>query len=432
MKKLPFLLLCTIIISCNETLQTSIPDVGNDVNPSSAEYPVLQFDSSEAIEVYMHGGPAICTKSASGDFLSYAETIMKEPGYDDRENVILSERFGMILNPVGELEFSNYLLKVSPVGILFGTIAQRNDIVRLSQDSTILSLCNGTVSIPEISSEAIFHTIKGYDGIVLFDTFGLIDASNGSGIVEPETKSVSKNLINYPRNSFDLHFQVSWNAEFTVPPSGKQKVKFSDEDFCNDTKIYQQDYAVTSDGGLKTKTMRKRALGIWKKYSNQLEGGIINFSILESGNFSDINGQSYDISEVKYNGQKKTIYTISRRGNDLQAVDRMNLSSLITAGNSAAKSHGIKEEIDAVRFVISDTEAITRFPNDITSGTFEKIELNWPVSFGGSVKTPNSYILGGKSKIRSQGNYHVAHTTIYGQSTIENETRGSKMTYKYE
>ena len=76
------------------------------------------------------GSDDISTKSISSnpDFLSYAETVMLEPGYDDKPNVIISEVFGSVLNPDGEVIFGDYMLKVCDYGILYTKVSNANTV----------------------------------------------------------------------------------------------------------------------------------------------------------------------------------------------------------------------------------------------------------------------------------------------------------------
>ena len=152
--------------------------------------------------------------------------------------------------------------------------------------SNISSLCQKE-NCPYISNKNSqeSYSISGYDGIYVFDTFGLIEgwgrtiAENDSNETDIATKVyVDGEYQELNTNALELFggtgMAADWRKSFVKPKSGNQKVKFSDKKHCNDTKIYQQNFGVDSDDGVKTKTMKKRLGTIWDKVNGPLEAAI--------------------------------------------------------------------------------------------------------------------------------------------------------------
>lgn len=209
----------------------------------------------------------------------------------------------------------------------------------------------------------------------------------------------------------------------------KLEYSFSDRKYCNDTKAFQQSYAVASDGGLKTKTMKKNSLGIWNKIDNQIEGGITLFSVFEYGTYDNITSDSPDINKVNYGGVTKYVYTISARGTTAQSHVPSNIFGLLSQGNALAQSMGLSISIDGIRFVLNNTNAVTVFSNMTTSGIFNKIDYNWPVPLSGDTSCTKSYL--NRTRVPNYASYYVVGFLAYGQSTRNNETEGTSIRYNY-
>ena len=62
---------------------------------------IMEYDSNDS-----------ATRSNSVDLLSYAETVMQEEGYAEQPYAIMSESFGSVLNPDGEVIFGEFALKL--------------------------------------------------------------------------------------------------------------------------------------------------------------------------------------------------------------------------------------------------------------------------------------------------------------------------------
>lgn len=425
MKKTFFLLtLLFFFVACEKDFE--IKDQIEVESHPEKEYVVskpLHFETVESLRSSMwDNGSQNVTKTPSY-FVSFAETVMLEPGYEDRPNAILSEQFGFILNSEGEVEFANYLLKVTDFGILFSPIHKRDELLKLAEDDDLLSYCQSQVVCADINPQELFYKVDQHSDIYLYDTFGLLAPTNNSNRSKVDTKSIAPNLVSYLMggNLFT----------FTVPAAGDQKVLFiSDNKYCNDTKVFQQSYGVASDGGLKTKTMKKNGLGIWNKISNPIEGGIIGFSLFEYGTFNAISSSTPDINKVKYGGKTKYVYTINARGTGgAQGNVGRNIVGLVNQGNALAQANGLSVSIDAVRCVINDTNAVTVFLDDVDSGTYDKIDKNWPVPLSGDTVVSQSYL--GVIPVPNYASYYTIGFLSYGQSTRDWETVGSKVLYNY-
>lgn len=381
-----------------------------------------------ALQDYYKNRNATETRGVS--FVSYLETVMAEPGYDDLPYAILDEGFGAILNVDGEVEFGEYLLKVTQYGLLVSKKEKKDELRKLSSDINLLSYCNGSVILSDINPDRSLSRIDNHEGVYFFDTFHMLKEEEHKNVASSNlpTRSMASNLNECRETSASLYLRDNWENDFTRP--GDQKVMFSNSKYCNDTKIYQQHYLVLSASGIKVKTMKKRAFGVWNKFSNPIEGGIKYIAILETAAFESINGNTEDIDKVAYEGTRRIVYTVNARGASVAGIMGFNLQDYINAGNALAKEKGISNNIEGVRFVMNDKEALTRFPDVIESKTDAKIELKWPVPFGGFTTTPASYLLGNNS-IRNRGMFHVLLLVTYGQSTMGQETRGSKMIYTY-
>lgn len=424
--KLRFFLTTFLIATCISCDKETPIETNNATteNELIAKYPVsepLHFDSVESLAMSMRNGLPFGNSKATS-FVSYAETVMNEPGYDDRPNAILSTRFGSILNSEGEVEFGSYVLKVTEWGILYGP-EQKEELVReLANSSELLSLCIETTICQELNPNETFYKVSGYDDIVLFDTFHYLTSVDTNKRFEPvATKSPAANLETY--------YLQGALGNFTRPLPGDQKVTFADESYCNDTKVFQQGYGALSDGGLKTKTMKRNSLGIWNKISNQIEGGILGFSVFEYGSFDNIGVGAPDINKVKYENTVKYIYTVNARGSSPQSRVGANITGRLSEGQALAASHNLQVTIEGVRFVINDTNAVTVFVDQRDSGNYDKIDYNWPVPLDGDTTVSQSYL--GNTLVPNYASYYVVGFHAYGQSTRGSEIEGSEVWHYY-
>lgn len=390
----------------------------------------LSFDSIESLQEY--ASQPLTTKTADG-FVSYLETVMAEPGYEDTPDAILSKRFGAILNADGEVIVAGYFAKLNNNGIVIGPETERDLVRFVASKMEPLSLIQEPVLLPALNPYKTVYRLKGYPDIYLFDLFGKkqSEMTVESGLTS-NTKSMAPNLVVYNRTLASLNMTLDPYADFTVPPSGSQKVLF-DDTHCNDTKIWQKEYFFIMDSGIKVKTMEKNSIGIWSKFRNPIEGGVSKWVIQEHGEFEDIVGSTVDINKVNYDNRNhlpRNVYTINARGCSLGDIMSRNLQQLLDEGNALSNSNNLSVYVEGVRFVISDTIAYTRFPDRVDSANWLTIDQDWPTPFAGEAYSNTSYLLQSQ-KLRNRVYYYTWSAVLYGQSTWNGYTVGSKMVYTY-
>lgn len=106
-----------------------------------------------------------------------------------------------------------------------------------------------------------------------------------------------------------------------------------------------------------------------------------------------------------------------------------NISSLINQGNQLAQNNGLSITMDGIRFVLDDDYAVTVFCPLEDSGTYSKIDYDWPVPINGQTTGMHSYL--GRTPNYGMMNYYVVGFMAYGQSTRGSEIRGSVVYYNY-
>ena len=254
--------------------------------PSASDYSFsisqpLNFDSIEALHQYVSSCSPIM-RSTDG-FVSYAETVMQQPGYDDMPEAIMSYKFGSVLNSEGELVVAGYFIKLCSHGLLIGRVQNAEIIRSLSTKQDVLSYCSSKTLIPDLNPSDEVYELYGYDQVYLFDLFHKKDEERKSddGMI-PETKSIAAGLVEYQTTRSSLGLVLNPYGDFTIPPAGQQKVLF-DDSHCNDTKIWAKNYLVIYDSGIKIKTMQKGFLGTWSKFQNPIEGGVTSWVVEETG-----------------------------------------------------------------------------------------------------------------------------------------------------
>lgn len=434
MKKIQLLLALFCLISCSTKQEINEKPCINSGGSIASFYVSSPLSFTDVDELKQYADNLTPLSKTSDGFVSYAETVMQLPDYDERPDAILSTKFGSVLNSEGEVIVGEYFIKLSEYGLLIGSLDNIEKVRELSKDSSILSKCVDKTFLPLINPYKEVYVVDGYDNVYLFDLFYLLPdtiSTEESLSSQVETKSPAPGLVTYNKTLGDLNMLLDPYADFTVPPAGSQKVYYGDS-YCNDTKIWQKEYFVLMDRGIKTKTMKKGFLGIWSKYQNPVEGGIINWVIEESGAFDVIYGTIVDVNAITYDSRSldsHTVYTISARGQSLYSIMNVNLQQKINEGIGFSGNNNI----EGVRFVVSDTKAYTRFPDRVESANVEKIEKNWPTLFIGTAAVNSTTIAPPDGNtLRTNNPYHTVSTLIYGQSTWNNNTtRGSKMVYSY-
>lgn len=366
-------------------------------------------------------------------FVSYAETVMQQPGYDDMPEAIMSYKFGSVLNSEGELVVAGYFIKLCSHGLLIGRVQNAEIIRSLSTKQDVLSYCSSKTLIPDLNPSDEVYELYGYDQVYLFDLFHKKDEERKSddGMI-PETKSIAAGLVEYQTTRSSLGLVLDPYGDFTIPPAGQQKVLF-DDSHCNDTKIWAKNYLVIYDSGIKIKTMQKGFLGTWSKFQNPIEGGVTSWIVEETGSFEDVYGTYVDINKVNYdskNSLPRNVYTI-RYNDNLWNIMHVNLQQKINEGQALANSQNLSVVVEGVRFVVSDTKAYTRFPDRVDSENWLTIEKDWPTPFWGDAYSNTSYILN-STGLKSRVSFKTIIAILYGQSTWNSATKGSIMLYNYD
>ena len=269
-----------------------------------------------------------------------------------------------------------------------------------------------------------FYKIEGYEDLYLYDTFKIIEKSSTSSNMDTRTDyhNLSGSLNELQITASSVGFKVLenglwrhfWNTTFTEPSASNQKQLFADGKHCNDTKIYHQNYGVGTGTGLKTKTMKKRALGYWDKISGDMEAGIIELSLFEElPNGSTFPNES--ISTVYY--ESKQCQVVNRYDFYNKSIDYV----LRSVTDSTIKNITDSNNAKAVRYIINNTQAVTVFPYNIKKKTYSIIEMGFVVPFGGYTA--------GKDYVN--GNFHVIHQKLFGLTVRDNEIRGTVLEYNY-
>ncbi len=389
-------------------------------------------DLRAALAGYSESG-GVRSRVADDGFVSYLETVMEEPGYDDQPYAILSGAFGAILNSEGEVVFGDNLIHVSRHGILYGPVSESETIRNLAGMFDLLSLCAEQGYYAPADRDD-FYKVNGYEGIYLYDTFGFINEGKNTG----DTRSLLTPSPDYHYDIYDIDassisigfrregstpglYIYNWDSRFLFP-EGDQKSYFPDRKHCNDTKIYHQDLGIWSDTGLKTKTMKKRALGYWDKIKGDMEGGIARLSVYEKlpsgpeSTFVHSNG----INKVNFGGKTYTVYTMF--GYDYSITDLLKShekDGAIGVINRMENETGVR--VDAIRYILNSKEAVTLFPFNIEKGNMSKIEKSFVVPFGGK-SSGVGY---------SNGTFHVLYQDIFGFTIRDKEVRGTLLRYHY-
>ena len=425
----------TLVASCSKEENEPMED--RQESSESSEWEVsapIRFSDGDDLRAALAGyseSGGVRSRAADDGFVSYLETVMEEPGYDDQPYAILSGAFGAILNSEGEVVFGDNLIHVSRHGILYGPVSESETIRDVAGRFDLLSLCAEQGYYAPADRDD-FYKVNGYEGIYLYDTFGFVSGDEDGSVLTRSGLPVPNKDCKYNdmnETSVSLGFRPNssamggiWDKEFTRPQSGDQKVKFSDGKHCNDTKIYHQDYGIATDTGLKSKTMKKCALGYWDKIDGDMEGGIVLLAVYEYISQDDntskfVNG----VSNISYGGKKFTIFTAGAKYASVNSVMeafldlKINVKGIID--NVKAETG---EDVDAIRYPINSKVAVTLFPDKIKKGTMSKIEMSFVVPFGGN-------FIGDWCT----GSFHVLHEDIYGLTIRGNEIRGSVLRYRY-
>ena len=435
-KVLLYLLATASLIACNKEPE-------NFKQERAFSTPKKFATESELVSAINELREADCkTKSSDNSFMSFYSSVMQEENYDDRPNAIYSEAFGSILNQDGEVFYGSTMIKVGNEGVFYGPATDSLAVRFVANMSNISSLCQKE-NCPYISNKNSqeSYSISGYDGIYVFDTFGLIEgwgrtiAENDSNETDIATKVyVDGEYQELNTNALELFggtgMAADWRKSFVKPKSGNQKVKFSDKKHCNDTKIYQQNYGVDSDDGVKTKTMKKRLGTIWDKVNGPLEAAIKNISLYVQADFTECTKD--DICHMKFVNREFDVYVKQARGTSANWVVGLNNTSVISEisrGEQFAKEHNISSTPSAVMYVLNNEVAVVRFLDKFRYESNNSVMIiKWRTPFGGDFAAKNSRMNG---SWKTAGIYHVEKLDAYGCSIRGDVRKGSMMHYTY-
>ncbi len=430
------LILCggALVYSCTKEQTSTILPLEQHLNTKP-----LRFSSEdELVEAINENKNDTYQTKSSSDFKSYYQTVMQEDDYDDRPNAILSDAFGSILNPDGEVVYGSTLIKVGKEGIFYGPEADSLKIRDIASQSAIAKLCREAVC-PYISKETTSYAIDGLDGIYAIDTFGYIAGINTTAeedVPFVSTKVYVDGTFQEINTNANLLFggtgmAADWSKDFVKPKSGSQKVKFSDKKHCNDTKMYQQHYGVDSDDGIKTKTMKKRLGTIWDKVNNPLEAGIKNISLYVQANFAACKND--DICHMTFAGREYDVYveqSRSRSSNWAIGLSNASVISEISKGKKFATDNNISIVPSAVMFVLSNDAAVVRFEDKYRYESNNSVMIiKWRTPFGGTFAAKNSHMNG---NWKEAGIFHVEKLDAYACSIRGDVKKGTMMHYTYQ
>ena len=445
MRRIITFALCAVtFISCSK--EFIVKDLDNEdptnLSATSVSEP-LHFATIDELEAAMHSAR---TKSTS--FVSYADAVMSTEEYEMKDNVILSEKFGSILNAYGEVSFDIYFLKVCDFGILYSLIEDKSQLRELAtkkvSDLNIIQ-CNNC-PIPLKNHEYIYKA-EGYNNVYIYDTFGLFGNKTDvtiEGIDSmPITKvasAISGDVKKYPANGEDL-FQSgnNWSASFTIPKSSEQKRTFpSNNKIANDTKIWKQNYGITETGGVKSKTMKKGSLGIWTKISAPVTAAVTNLVIQESWT-TDIPRYTagwVSINETTYGGKSYVIATKQLSSGNMNVnMSEITLLEEIERADKWARDGGVVfEKIDGIRYIGATGLVYVRLKDNVSFIEAKKSVIDFELPYGGSFDIgatwSNPNISGDISS--GKGSYKIFGVCMFGTSIYDNFEIGSRMVYTFK
>lgn len=460
MKKL--ILLLTAMVAGVTACQKENLNIQNQESEKPAEHvDPLVFNSFadvrctlSAIRAGIESGTGTKSVFPMSDFVSYAETVMQEDGYDDRPNAILSEAFGSILNPDGEAFFGDCFVKVGNYGILYSTTDAMEDARLLATaefDSLIFNSAANNCPF-DLSQPENIYSIEGHDGVYMYNSFDIFNKQLDVADVETKASDVEYQIINRATSQLFAK-DAALRGSFSEPSSSNQKVKFpSNSKIANDTKIYQANYGVGLEKGVKTKTMKKGFLGIWDKLSADLSAEIGGIVIREEAEKKDSNQDiewtpgttNYgwiEINTVQYDGHEYVIATERIEGTD--EGDTYSDSKLQTKCDNAlkwAKSKGFDySHVDGIRVLASlnsGNHYYVRLKKKSNAIHDSKLTLFLSYNFKGTFTTGNNagtigdpYSTDTKN---DSGEYVIYKLYMKGASTYDNATRGTQMNYLYD
>ena len=308
---------------------------------------IMEYDSNDS-----------ATRSNSVDLLSYAETVMQEEGYAEQPYAIMSESFGSVLNPDGEVIFGEFALKLYEKGILF-SLSKDIDVIReLSKNENLLNeLTEANSFLFAVESLDGIYSIEGYSDVYLYDLFCL--KAESENIVSQEVLDTRATELGY-ETSGGVYYHTyqllneEINQTYTIPKGNKNQrnVFSSNSKIANDTKIYHENYLVTKERGIKVKTVQKKALG-WFKFKNNITAAIEGLYIAEYFTPSNVGESGWmDVHTTTYDGKSYVIATKVIDGAHNVTMSNSQIKSECDKALAWAKSQNINvSNIDGVRYI---------------------------------------------------------------------------------
>ncbi len=392
----------------------------------------LEFSSKESLfeAIKSFDSDAPTTRSHVTGFVSYYDSVMQEDDYDERPNAILSEAFGSILNPEGEVIYGDTFLKVGLKGVIYGPVAEI-DSIRLLAESDDVDINSFDKIIVGGNEE---YRSQSNPSIYLSDTFGMFSDYPSS---DSEIMVIRSDIATYT----DPTIGVIWgdvktkkggemDQDYTWPNGSAQKTNFNSK-VVNDTKIYKQHYAgVYDESGVKTKTMRKKGI-FWNKFTADVTSAVTNVLICEPGTGFTTNPPYgwYDVSKTHYKGET---FMIATKVVPSYIGLPMNSKAVENECNEAltwAKQKGVDiSDVEGVRYIV--TSAPNECPVRLKDKVVKKHEAKNTLIFNLLTNGGTFYIDKGKvNGFKTKGTplYHVDFVVYYGFSEYEGEKRGFKL-----
>ena len=445
-----------MVISCEKN-NNEIHE--NDVKESFVAYSEpLKYSSLEDMRNAIYSGN-LDVKSSG--FVSYAETVMKEDGYDDLPWAIHSESFASILNVDGEVVFNNIFLKLCRYGVIYAPVDKIDKARTYASYDDCQDLVMPASDIPSYLStdDSTFAFIEDPD-IFVYDSFSVI-ASICMPLLETKAPTIENVFIEYTCDQEDLlvnsNDKIKWKKNFNVASGNEQKNYFS-SDICNDTRIFQDNYGVYSESGVVTKTMEKKLS--WKKFENKVHAGITDLILHEES------VAIYFHSMLETLPEPVPCLCINRFNVDiageltnknlvLATVTGYSKGEILSMTNGAYES--LKEkiltwvstkvnnitELDGIRFYIGTRDATStgdcyiRLNNKESNEVAEDMKILMNYFWGGANIKATSALLNDNIAVATiplnkNNTYHVEKVTMYGYSVYDGESKGSRLKYSYD
>lgn len=391
-------------------------------------------DLQNAISDY---DPGVGTKTSGVLQLSYAQTVMQEEGYDDQPYAIMSESFGSVLNPEGEVVFGGLLLKLCTKGILFST-KENLDLVRtLSEDEQLFDkLSVASDFLFDVDSLDGIYAVEGCCNVYLYDLFNYTGYRTEPMSDEiPETRTTE---LGY-ETSGGVYYHAyqllgeEINQTYTIPKGNAQQrnVFSANAKKANDTKIYHENYLVTKERGIKVKTVQKKALG-WFKFDNDITAALEGLYIAEFFYPQNVGAPGWvDVHTTHYEGKSYVIATKIISGAHNVTMSNSQIVSECNNALAWAKGKNINvDHVDGVRYIskVRTDVVMVRIQDDVRS-VFDNV-YNYKIDLKTTGRLYSSRSSLGQLVINN-ANYRIFCMLMSGYSTYGSEKKGSRVYHAY-